>query len=60
MSTTSFKNIAISKAVLSEGGKTVGITLALTADKVVQINFIVLKDINSRKVSVDKVYYTLN
>lgn len=54
------KALNVSKVTLSKDRREVEINLPLTADKVVQIDFTKLKDINNRQVSVDKVYYTLN
>lgn len=54
------KTLKINNVALSADGREVDITLPLTADKVVQIDFTKLKDIKKRQVSVDKVYYTLN
>ena len=52
--------IDISHVKLSKDNKSVEVDLPLTQDKVVQIDFTGLKDVNGRSVSVDKVYYTLN
>jgi hypothetical protein len=52
--------LTVSKVSLSKDGREVDVTLPLTADKVVQIDFTGLRDITGRSVSVDKVYYTLN
>ncbi|WP_158969231.1 hypothetical protein [Paraglaciecola sp. L3A3] len=49
-----------SKVSLSADKLTVTIDMPLTADKLVQIDFPGLKDINGRNVGVEKVYYTLN
>lgn len=52
--------VSIANVSLSDNLKEVEVTLPLTKDKVVQIDFTGLQDIHGRKVSVDKVYYTLN
>lgn len=54
------KDLAVSQLTLSDDGKTLDFSTALTVDKVVQIDFTGLKDMKGRSVSVDKVYYTLN
>ncbi|WP_440875093.1 DUF7133 domain-containing protein [Thalassotalea sp. PLHSN55] len=54
------KRLKISQVNLSQDGYEVDIELPLTADKVVQIDFTNIKDINDRQVSVGSVYYTLN
>lgn len=54
------KTLTISNAELFDDGKTIEISMPLSADKVVQINFTGLRDHKGRSVSVDKVYYTLN
>ena len=52
--------LPISEVTLLDDGKTIEVTLPLTAGKVVQIDFAGLKDEKGRATSVDKVYYTLN
>lgn len=52
--------LPISEVTLLDDGKTIDVTLPLTAGKVVQIDFAGLKDEKGRSTSVDKVYYTLN
>ncbi|NVK26097.1 MAG: hypothetical protein HWE10_14305 [Gammaproteobacteria bacterium] len=52
--------LSISNISLSNDKKSIDIALPLAADKVVQIDFPGLKDVNGRHVSVEKVYYTLN
>lgn len=54
------KSIDIGNVRLLDDGKTVEVTLALEANKVVQIDFSGLRDEAGRAVSSDKVYYTLN
>lgn len=54
------KVLGISDVRILGDGKTVVVTLPLTADKVVQIDFSGLRDKAGRTVSTDKVYYTLN
>lgn len=54
------KALEIGNISLSKDNKEINISLPLTADRVVQIDFTGLKDIHGRSVSVDKVYYTLN
>ncbi|MCW1717243.1 hypothetical protein OIZ54_00605 [Pseudoalteromonas sp. A3] len=52
--------LSVSHITLSKDKKSIDIELPLMADKIVQIDFAGLKDINGRSVSVEKVYYTLN
>ncbi|MGJ8679076.1 DUF7133 domain-containing protein [Paraglaciecola sp.] len=52
--------ITPSKVSLSKDQRTVTIDMPLVADKVVQVDFTGLKDVNGRHTGVDKVYYTLN
>ena len=52
--------IKINAVTLSEDKKSIQVDMPLQADKVVQVSFGGLRDINNRSVSVDKVYYTLN
>jgi hypothetical protein len=54
------ETLEIDKIRLSKNAREVDITLPLTPDRVLQIDFTGLKDIHGRRVSVDKVYYTLN
>lgn len=54
------KSLPIDNVTLSDDGRTIDVQMPLETDKVVQINFAGLKDVNGRSVSVDKVYYTLN
>lgn len=52
--------LPLNKVTLLDDGQSINVEMPLQADKVVQINFTGLKDVNGRSVSVDKVYYTLN
>lgn len=52
--------IAIAEVKPGADSKSIEVTMPLEADKVVQVDFSGIKDVNGRSVSVGKVYYTLN
>ena len=54
------KTLQIKQVTLLDDGKSIHVEMPLSADKVVQIDFPGLKDVNGRTVSVEKVFYTLN
>ena len=54
------KDIAVNDVTLRSNGKTIDVTLPLTAGKVVEIDFSGLKAKDGRSVSVHNVFYTLN
>lgn len=54
------KKIALKNVKLSNNGKELEITMPLTADKVVEIDFSGIKGQSGTKPSTTKVYYTLN
>lgn len=53
-------SVTPTKVSLSDDKRTVTIDMPLVADKVVQIDFPGLQDVNGRSTGVEKVYYTLN